>query len=59
MGMKDPIPTFSYFVRRLKELYPDFAFVHLVEPRVDGTTSREIQPGEVSKAVVLFAPDNL
>ncbi|KII83266.1 hypothetical protein PLICRDRAFT_148209 [Plicaturopsis crispa FD-325 SS-3] len=41
MAMPDPKPTFGYFVRRLRELYPDFAYLHVVEPRVDGQTTRK------------------
>lgn len=36
MGMRDPIPTFTYLVRQLRTLYPDFAYLHVVEPRVAG-----------------------
>ncbi|KII83260.1 hypothetical protein PLICRDRAFT_180528 [Plicaturopsis crispa FD-325 SS-3] len=41
MAMPDPVPTFSYFVQRLRELHPDLAYVHVVEPRVDAGTTRE------------------
>ncbi len=34
MGMKDPIPTFSYYVSQIKERHSDLAYIHLVEPRV-------------------------
>ena len=30
MGMEDPIPTFSYLVRQLKERFPDLAYLHAV-----------------------------
>ena len=33
MGMEDPRPTFTYFVSRVKERYPDLAYLHVVEPR--------------------------
>ena len=48
MGMIDPIPTFSYLVKRLKELYPDFAYVHVVDPRVEGYMTVGDQPGQVN-----------
>ncbi|CDO77491.1 hypothetical protein BN946_scf184902.g25 [Trametes cinnabarina] len=32
MRMTDPISTFSYFVSKVAELYPDFTYVHIVEP---------------------------
>ncbi|CAL1711075.1 unnamed protein product [Somion occarium] len=46
MRMKDPIPTFKYLVSHIKELYPDFAYIHVVEPRVNGNTDREPEKGE-------------
>ncbi|KAH9852672.1 FMN-linked oxidoreductase [Lenzites betulinus] len=36
MRMEDPVPTFSYLIKQLRELYPDFAYVHLVEPGILG-----------------------
>ncbi|KAK7691371.1 hypothetical protein QCA50_004769 [Cerrena zonata] len=47
MGMKDPIPTFTYLVTRLAELHPDLAYLHVVEPRItpDGQT-KEVKPGQ-------------
>ena len=50
MGMTDPIPTFSYFVKRLKELQPDFAYVHVIDPRVEGPVTVGAKPGEVSSS---------
>ena len=41
--MKDPIPTFSYLARKIKEHYPNFAFFDAVEverPR-DGKESND------------------
>ncbi|KAL0961059.1 hypothetical protein HGRIS_006047 [Hohenbuehelia grisea] len=31
MGMADPKPTFSHFVKRITELWPNFAYLHLTE----------------------------
>ena len=36
MRMPDPIPTFTYLVRRLAEDYPKLAYLHLVEIGVSG-----------------------
>ncbi|KAI0362490.1 FMN-linked oxidoreductase [Trametes cingulata] len=36
MRMKDPIPTFSYMVKRLRDQLPDLAYIHVVEPGVLG-----------------------
>ncbi|KAL1712792.1 hypothetical protein EV715DRAFT_213011 [Schizophyllum commune] len=41
MRMEDPIPQFTYFVKELKARHPDFAYIHLVEPRVVGTENRD------------------
>ena len=41
MRMEDPRPTFSYFVSQLKERHPDLAYIHLVEPRIDGAQTRD------------------
>jgi len=36
MGMKDPKPTFAYFVSQVKERFPDLAYLHATEGRVAG-----------------------
>ncbi|KAJ7448243.1 NADH:flavin oxidoreductase/NADH oxidase [Mycena galericulata] len=41
MGMIDPIPTFSYIVSEIKRLYPNFAYIHLIEPRIAADSSVE------------------
>ena len=46
MGMEDPIPTFTEFATRVRDVYPNFAWLHIVEPRVNGYQSREVKPGE-------------
>lgn len=46
MRMDDPIPTFAHFVSGLAQKHSDLAYIHVVEPRVNGVTSREVQPGE-------------
>ena len=35
MGMKHPEPTFAALVARIREAYPRFAYLHVVEPRVN------------------------
>ena len=35
--MEDPIPTFSYVTTQIRDKYPTFAFIHLVEPLVTGS----------------------
>ncbi|TFY83928.1 hypothetical protein EWM64_g111 [Hericium alpestre] len=34
--MEDPMATFGEFVRRLRTNHPDFAYLHVVEPRING-----------------------
>ncbi|KAJ7481243.1 hypothetical protein B0H11DRAFT_2024793 [Mycena galericulata] len=41
MGMTDPIPTYTYIVSEIKRLYPTFAYIHLIEPRMSGDTRLE------------------
>ncbi|KAJ7612370.1 hypothetical protein DFH06DRAFT_1109579 [Mycena polygramma] len=41
MGMADPVPTFSYLVSEIKRLYPNFAYIHLIEPRISADSSVE------------------
>ena len=31
MGMPDPIPTFAELVTRIRDTYPDFAYIHVLE----------------------------
>ena len=47
MKMADPIPTFSYLVAELAKRHPNLAFLHLVEPRVEGSMDRKVLQGEV------------
>ena len=54
--MKDPIPTFSYLVSEIAKRYPDFAYLHVIEPRVSGGISeREVPEGEVNKFLSCFS----
>jgi 2,4-dienoyl-CoA reductase-like NADH-dependent reductase (Old Yellow Enzyme family) len=41
MGMKDPIPQFSYMIKTAKERFPSLAYVHVVEPRIDEIVNPE------------------
>ncbi|KAI9459884.1 hypothetical protein BJY52DRAFT_1118528 [Lactarius psammicola] len=38
MGMKDPLPTFSTFIERIRDEHPNFAYIHVIEPRVNNFT---------------------
>jgi NADPH2 dehydrogenase len=39
MGMKDPLPTFTRLVERIRDEHPNLAYIHAVEARVVGDTS--------------------
>ncbi|KAH9002521.1 hypothetical protein EDB83DRAFT_2602433 [Lactarius deliciosus] len=42
MGMKDPLPTFTALIERIRDAHPSFAYIHIIEPRVDGTTDGDV-----------------
>ncbi len=39
--------TFSYLVSEITKRFPNFAYLHVVEPRVEGSEDRTVQHGEV------------
>ena len=39
MGMKDPLPTFSTFVERIRDEHPNLAYIHVIEARVSSNTT--------------------
>src|SRR6266702_2460576 len=41
MGMPDPIPTFTELVTCIRDTYPDFAYIHIIEGTDIGLTSGE------------------
>ena len=57
MGMKDPLPTFATLIERVRDTHPNFAYVHVVEPRVDGinvadlTNENRTQSNEVLRKI--------
>jgi NADPH2 dehydrogenase len=61
MGMKDPIPTFSYLISTIKRLYPDLMYLHLIEPRIGGGDETEAGHAIESNEVFynLWAPKSL
>ncbi|KAF8270075.1 putative NADPH2 dehydrogenase chain OYE2 [Lactarius quietus] len=42
MGMKDPLPTFTTLIERVRDAHPKFAFIHVIEPLVEGTIDLEL-----------------
>ncbi|KAJ7248503.1 hypothetical protein C8J57DRAFT_1358402 [Mycena rebaudengoi] len=45
MHFDDPKPTYAHLVTQLRARYPDLAYLHVVEQRVDGTETVEIKAG--------------
>ncbi|KAJ7174971.1 hypothetical protein C8R43DRAFT_873038 [Mycena crocata] len=54
----DPIPTLSYAISQIAARHPTFAYLHLVEPRISGNTTRtDIGANESNDALrALWAP---
>jgi NADPH2 dehydrogenase len=50
MGMVDPVPTFSYIVSEIKRLYPKFAYIHLIEPRVSADSDLDTSPENATQS---------
>ncbi|PBK86334.1 FMN-linked oxidoreductase [Armillaria gallica] len=45
MRMEDPIPAFSYLVKEIGQRHTVLAYLHVIEPRANGTEEREDEPG--------------
>ncbi|KAJ7603623.1 NADH:flavin oxidoreductase/NADH oxidase [Mycena polygramma] len=45
MHFDNPKPTYAHLATQLRERYPDLAYLHVVEPRVDGGETVEIKEG--------------
>jgi len=43
---EDPVPTYSHLVSELRRRHPDLAYIHVVEPRVDGIMDKELHDSE-------------
>ena len=54
MRMTDPMPQFSHIIRRIRDEYPDFAYIHLVEPPVDEVV--DMDPGSNDAFRRMWAP---
>ncbi|VDB85584.1 unnamed protein product [Peniophora sp. CBMAI 1063] len=42
MGMADPRPTYTALVEYLKDSHPDLAYIHVVEPEVEGKRVEDV-----------------
>ena len=36
--MKDPLPTFTAFVERIRDVHPNFAYIHVIEDRANASS---------------------
>ncbi|KAI0058162.1 FMN-linked oxidoreductase [Artomyces pyxidatus] len=45
MRMDDPVPTYSALVTRIRDAHPALAYLHVVEPRIDGVVTRDAEEG--------------
>lgn len=44
--MNHPEPTFALLVSHLRDAYPNFSYLHVVEPRIAGSSDRDVLDGE-------------
>ena len=44
MGMKDPLPTFTAFIERIRDVHPDFAYIHVIEKLNDEADTHFNEP---------------
>ncbi|KAJ6587563.1 hypothetical protein DFH09DRAFT_1027543 [Mycena vulgaris] len=61
MKMADPKPTFAHLVSEIKKAHPDFAYIHVIEPRVSGDSDHESEgdPGSNDFLRELWAPKTM
>jgi NADPH2 dehydrogenase len=57
MGMRDPLPTFTTFVERVCAAYANFAYVHGIEPRVNGNEEVDSDQSKSNEALRKAAGD--
>ncbi|KAJ6588097.1 FMN-linked oxidoreductase [Mycena capillaripes] len=50
MGMTDPVPTYSYIVSEIKRLYPEFAYIHVIEPRISADSTIDASPENAAQS---------
>ena len=50
--MEDPLPTFTTFIERIRTAHPNFAYIHAIEPCINGPeepdTSDKLEEGTPS-----------
>ncbi|CAE6500886.1 unnamed protein product [Rhizoctonia solani] len=48
MGMRNPIPTYTYIISELVERHPELAYIHMIEPGINSAengTTQELDEG--------------
>ena len=53
--MPDPLPTFAEVVKRIRVGYPDFAYIHVLEPTTHHTQTKrdgEVETGKESNKLL-------
>ncbi|KAK7060870.1 hypothetical protein VNI00_000603 [Paramarasmius palmivorus] len=51
MRMQDPTPAYSYLITELKNLHPNLAYLHIIEPRVDSVADVQVGDGESNEFI--------
>jgi NADPH2 dehydrogenase len=52
MRMPDPLPTFAEVVKRIRMGYPDFAYLHVIEPTTHHRPDKESGTGKDSNKLL-------
>ncbi|KAG9126322.1 hypothetical protein FRC07_003921, partial [Ceratobasidium sp. 392] len=50
MGMRSPIPTYSYIISEIARRHPNLAYIHMIEPGIESIT--EGKPQDLDEGVV-------
>ena len=59
MGMRNPIPTYSYIISELAKHYPNLAYIHMIEPGIEGIIEGAPQTLEEGIIVSSLHPHSL
>lgn len=54
MGSMDPFPQFAHVISHIRDLHPKFAYIHVIEPRVDGSITRSATNKEAAESDALL-----
>ncbi|KAF8261415.1 hypothetical protein EI94DRAFT_1606929 [Lactarius quietus] len=48
--MRDPLPTFTTLVERVRDAHPNLAYIHVIEPRIDGISESDSPDENVTQS---------